>query len=144
MILIQKLDELTRVAISTTDMVSEPSEMVISSVQKKDAITLKVANTRTGERCGIYQFFAVGSDAGYNNTIAQLPQSNQDEYKENGHTTYDSVTYINSFVFKNIPVILGSYNYKIGSEVGLFQVGIPQLKKTEYQNSINNTIYYEG
>ena len=144
MILIPKLDELTRVAISTMDMVDEPMEMTISSVQKKDTATLKMVNVRTDERCGIYQFYAVGSDGGYRRFIRPLPREIREEFDKFGHTTYNDIVYFNSFVYNNIPVFLGTYNYQIGSEVGLLQIGIPELKKTEYQNTINNTIYYAG
>lgn len=144
MILIPKLDELTRVAISTMDMVDEPMEMTISSVQKKDSATLKMVNVRTDERCGIYQFYAVGSESKYIRYIGHLPNELQEEYNKFGHTTYYNIVYFNSFVFKNIPVFLGTYDYQFGSEVGLLQIGIPSLKKTEYTAQNDSAVYYEG
>lgn len=144
MILIQKLDELTKVAISTMDMIEEPTEMTISSVQTKDTSTLKMVNTRTYERCGIYQFYAVGSEGGYRRFIRPLPREIRDEFDKFGHTTYNDTVYFNSFVNGSTPVFLGTYDYVFGSEIGLMQIGVPTLEKVEYQHSPAGSVYYEG
>lgn len=145
MILLPKQDELIKVAISTIDMKSEPTEMVISSVQKKDNITLKLTNVRTVERCGIYQFFVIGSDATFNQLEQDLSQYPYliEEFILTGTVTFESITYINGFINK-APIIQGTYNYRIGKEVGLMQVGIPTLSKKEYTTNNDNIIYYEG
>ena len=145
MILLPKQDELIKVAVSTTDIETEPTEMVISSVQKKDNISLKLTNVRTVERCGIYQFFVIGSYATFHQLEQDLSQYPYliEEFFLTGTVTFNSITYINGFINK-APIIQGTYNYRIGKEVGLMQVGIPTLSKKEYTSPSNNSIYYEG
>ena len=145
MILLPKQDELIKVAISTTDMETQPTEMVISSVQKKDNITLKLVDVRTNERCGIYQFFVIGSADTYNQLVQDLSNEPHllDAFNEFGTVTFNSTTFINGFI-NAIPILQGTYNYRIGKEVGLMQVGIPTLSKKEYTSTSNNSIYYEG
>ena len=145
MILLPKFDTLTKIAISTSDMQVEPFEMTISSVQKKDEITLKLVNIHRTERCGIYQFFVIGSDATFDQLIQDLSNEPHliDEFKNFGAVTFNSITYINGFVNK-APIIQGTYDYRIGKEVGLLQIGIPTLSKKEYTSTSNNSIYYEG
>lgn len=145
MILLPKQDELIKVAISTTDMKSEPTEMVISSVQKKDNITLKLLDIHTNERCGIYQFFVIGSTNTYNQLVQDLSNHQEllDAFNEFGTVTFNSTTFINGFI-NTIPILQGTYDYRIGNEIGLLQIGIPTLSKKEYTSTSNNSIYYEG
>lgn len=116
MILLDKKDEVIKVALSTQDMFVQLSVMTITNRQTKREDTLEVFDVSTIERTSIYQFF-----------VFTTPPTNPQP----------DVTYIDNAVIQD-----GSYDYKIGSEIGLFQIGRPQLVKTEYNMQENNITYY--
>lgn len=60
------------------------------------------------------------------------------EMLETGFTSYYGINYIYDDIIKE-----GTYDYNIGPEIGLLQLGIPQLNKNEY-NTQNNNIIYNG
>lgn len=116
MILIDKADTIVTIAVSVDDMNVQPTNIVLTNLQTKEVNTYNVYDVRTNERTAIYKF--------YNVRVTQpTPQQN--------------ITYIQ--------LEDGTYNYKLGNEIGLFQVGIPTLLTTVYngQNN-NNDVYYNG
>lgn len=115
MILIDKNDEVVKVAISVKDMGVQPDVMSITNRQSKVTFDIFLYDISTDERCGVYQI--------YNIRESQPIQEN-------------NITYI------SLPD--GSYDYQFGSEIGLLQIGVPTLEKTEYRIETNNTIYYNG
>mgnify|MGYP007104052709 CR=1 FL=1 len=145
MILIPDKDKLTTVAITTTDMQTEPTTMRITSVQSKVQYELQMVNVRTVERCGIYLFWVVGSDEGFEEIKPILDQNPTDlyQYIEKGYVTCGGIVYMNGYSHK-MPLFNGTYDYKFGSEIGLMQIGVPNLDKVEYQYSPAGSVYYEG
>ena len=113
MILIPRNDEIVRIAISVKDMGEQPDEITVTNRQTKDVYEFSLTDISTDERCGIYQIYNIRNTA---------------------PTPIDNVTYI------SLPE--GSYDYVFGSEIGLFQIGIPALQKVEYTQQQNNYVYY--
>ena len=113
MILIDKNDEVVKVAISVKDMGDQPDEMTITNRQSKETFDIYLYDISTDERCGVYQIYNI---------------------RESQPIQEDDITYI------SLPD--GSYDYKFGSEIGLLQIGIPTLEKTEYQSNKQNIVYY--
>ena len=144
MILIPDKDKLTTVAITTTDMQTEPTTMRITSVQSKVQNELQMVNVRTVERCGIYLFWVVGSDDGFDQIKQTLEDAAVlDQYIEKGYATCGGIIYMNGYSSK-MPMFNGTYDYVFGSEIGLMQIGVPNLDKVEYQYSPAGSVYYEG
>lgn len=113
MILIPRNDEIVRIAISVKDMGEQPDEITVTNRQTKDVYEFSLTDISTDERCGIYQIYNIRNTA---------------------PTPIENVTYI------SLPD--GSYDYVFGSEIGLFQIGIPALQKVEYTQQQNNYVYY--
>lgn len=113
MILIPRNDEIVRIAISVKDMGEQPDEITVTNRQTKDVYDFYLTDISTDERCGIYQIYNI------RNTTP---------------TPIENVTYIS--------LSDGSYDYVFGSEIGLFQIGIPSLQKVEYTQQQNNYVYY--
>ena len=113
MILLDTYDNIIRVAISTKDMLSTPTTMTLKNVQSKETTTISLYDVSTNERTGIYNMYVIRNST---------PTPEQD------------VTYI------TLPD--GTYEYSIGEEIGLLQIGIPTLDKQEYTTTENNAIYY--
>ena len=144
MILIPDKDKLTTVAITTTDMQTEPTTMRITSVQSKVQYELQMVNVRTVERCGIYQFWVVGSDDGFDSIKQTLEDAAViDQYIEKGFATAGGIVYLNGYSHK-MPLFNGTFDYKFGAEIGLLQIGVPNLDKVEYQYAPAGSVYYEG
>ena len=112
MILLRNRDITITVALSTKDMLTQPSEMTLKNLQSKEVTTHTVYDISTVERTGIYQFYVVGT--------APVPPL--------GDTTI-------------LKLQDGVYEYTIGEEIGLLQVGIPELNKTEYSTNETNIVY---
>lgn len=144
MILIQDKDKLTTVAITTMDMQTEPTVMHIKNIQSKVECDLVLTNVRTVERCGIYQFWVVGSDDGFDQ-IQQILEDAAvlDQYIEKGFATTGGIVYMNGYSHK-MPLFNGTFDYKFGSEIGLLQIGIPTIDKVEYQYQPTGSVYYNG
>lgn len=113
MILIERNDEIVRVGISVKDMHEAPDEMELVNRQSKEAFAVEIYDVSEGERCGIFKFYNI---------------------RNSNPTHEDDVTYL------SLPD--GSYDYRVGNEIGLFQIGVPTLAKTEYQTNTNNIVYY--
>jgi hypothetical protein len=144
MILIQDKDKLTTVAITTIDMQTEPTVMHIKNIQSKVECDLALTNVRTVERCGIYQFWVVGSDDGFDSIKQTLEDAAVlDQYIEKGFTTTGGIVYLNGYSHK-MPLFNGTFDYKFGSEIGLLQIGIPTIDKVEYQYQPTGSVYYNG
>lgn len=145
MILIPDKDKLTTVAITTTDMQTEPTTMRITSVQSKVTTDLEMVNVRTVERCGIYLFWVVGSDDGFEEIKPILEQNptDLDHYLDNGYATCGGIVYMNGYS-SEMPMFNGTYDYVFGSEIGLMQIGVPKLEKVEYQYAPVGSVYYKG
>lgn len=113
MILLDKYDSIIEVALSTKDMLVTPTTMTVKNIQSKQTATLNIYDVSTDERTGIYKMCVCRQST-------PIPMS--------------SVTYI------QLPD--GTYEYELGEEIGLLQIGIPTLDKQEYTTNENNVIYY--
>lgn len=114
MILLKKHDMVITVALSTHDMLHTPKEIRLENLQTKEVTTHNITDISTGERTGLYQFYVVGT--------APVPPLT------------------NTTILK-LPD--GTYNYTVGEEIGLLQIGVPTLDKTEY-TSVNQNVVYNG
>lgn len=112
MILLDTFDNVITVALSTKDMTIAPTQMTVKNVQSKQETQLPLVDVSTIERTSIYQFYVIRS-----NNVPPLTD----------------VTFI------KLPD--GTYEYTFGEEIGLLQIGIPTLQKTEYTTQENNIVY---
>lgn len=116
MILIDKVDTIVTIAVSVDDMQTQPSSIELTNLQSKKVATYNVYDVRTNERTAIYKFYNI--------------RNSQPSQQAN-------VSYIQ--------LEDGTYTYKLGEEIGMFQVGIPQLDMTVYNGQQNNNdVYYNG
>lgn len=115
MILIKKSDVIVTVAVSVDDMPQQPTQIKLKNLQTKEDTYYNVYDVRTNERTAIYRFYNI-------RTTSPVEQPN---------ITYTKLED-------------GTYTYKLGNEIGLFQVGIPQLDKKVYADNPTNRVYYNG
>lgn len=116
MILIPKSDVIVTVAVSVDDMPQQPTEMKLKNLQTKEVTTWNLTDMSTTQRTAIYLFYNI-------RTSSPTP-----------------VPFVTYFKLQD-----GMYEYEIGSEIGLLQVGIPALDKQTYNGQSNtNRVYYNG
>lgn len=116
MILIPKNDTKTLVGVSTADMSVQPSEMKLRNQQTGQWDSYHLVDISAGERCAVYCF--------YNIRNSQPPAD-------------PDITFLK--------LQDGVYDYQIGDEIGILQVGVPNLQKTVYTGqSDNNDVYYNN
>lgn len=113
MILLDTFDNVITVALSTKDMTITPTQMTVKNVQSKQESLLQLVDVSTIERTGIYQFYVIRDP--------------------------DNVPSLTDVTFITLPD--GTYEYILGEEIGLLQIGIPTLQKTEYTTQENNIVY---
>lgn len=116
MILIKDIDAVVTVAVSTDDMTVQPTKIRLTNLQSKQVDEFPVYDVRTNERTAIYKFYVI---------------------RETTPVEQPDITYL------RLPD--GVYAYTLGDEIGLFQIGVPELEKTVYsgQNTAND-VYYNG
>lgn len=115
MILIPKSDVIVTVAVSVDDMPQQPTQIKLKNLQTKEVTYYNVYDVRTNERTAIYKFYNI-------RTTSPVEQPN---------ITYTKLED-------------GVYTYKLGNEIGLFQVEIPQLDSKTYTANPTNKVYYNG
>lgn len=116
MILIKDIDDVVTVAVSTDDMAEQPTKIRLTNLQSKQVDEFSVYDVRTNERTAIYKFYVI---------------------RETSPVWQPDITYL------KLPD--GMYTYRLGSEIGLFQIGVPKLEKTVYNGQNNtNDVYYNG
>lgn len=113
MILLDTFDNIITIALSTKDMTVAPTQMIVKNVQSKQETQLQLVDVSTIERTGICRFYVIRDP----NNVPSLTD----------------VTFI------TLPD--GTYEYTFGEEIGLLQIGIPTLQKTEYTTQENNIVY---
>lgn len=113
MILLDTFDNVITIALSTKDMTIIPTQMTVKNVQSKQESLLPLVDVSTIERTGIYQFYVIRDP--------------------------DNVPALSDVTFITLPD--GTYEYTLGEEIGLLQIGIPTLQKTEYTTQENNIVY---
>ena len=116
MILIRKPDVVVKVAVSVKDMTHTQTQIKLTNLQTKEVTTHPLTDVATNERAAIYKFYVIR-----NTTPVELP----------------GITYLR--------LQDGVYGYEIGSEIGLLQIGVPELDKKVYTGQSNdNDVYYNG
>lgn len=114
MILLDRYDTIITVALSTHDMEVAPTTMEVKNLQSKEVTTFPIYDIAVSERTGIYQFYVIRDGS--------IPPPAQPD-----------------ITLLKLPD--GTYTYKCGEEIGLFQVGIPALDKVEYSTQGQNVVY---
>ena len=131
MIVIDKYDEIVSFALSVKDEKPKPTTIRFTNIQSRQSFEIGLVDVSTTQRTAVYNVVLVADLENFEQTFGTIIR---DFLVGSGYSIQGDRTYLY--------LAEGTYDYKIGGEIGLAKIGYCDNKPTVFQTTDNNDIYY--